>query len=275
MWLSSFQILPTNRTKINKPRWFPPLTWGKSWILMIAEKIVGSRLETLLKCISTGKKIRSFQSIGSWWAKTTSKTTNMSIDNEALRFYNHFSIIPSPYACKMCSISILLLNCNPYFRDNKKKSEIRRHVLTSSTLGHSTSFHVVERTRTATKCKAVDKSTCKACETTVFHYSKYRLVTFTSPSASYRCLSSLMRQLCAFFSLSHIFRNTFSFESITRISGNILCERVISFWLVCDGSTTTKKLSHITERGGWIEVCKSADPLKLMAESVDPLKKST
>ena len=27
--------------------------------------------------------------------------------------------------------------------------------------------------------------------------------------------------------------------------------------------------------GGWIEVCKSADPLKLMAESVDPLKKST
>ena len=28
-------------------------------------------------------------------------------------------------------------------------------------------------------------------------------------------------------------------------------------------------------RGGWIGVCKSADPLKLMAESVDPLKKST
>ena len=27
--------------------------------------------------------------------------------------------------------------------------------------------------------------------------------------------------------------------------------------------------------GGWIGVCKSADPLKLMAESVDPLKKST
>ena len=29
------------------------------------------------------------------------------------------------------------------------------------------------------------------------------------------------------------------------------------------------------DRGGWIGVCKSADPLKLMAESVGPLKKST
>ena len=28
-------------------------------------------------------------------------------------------------------------------------------------------------------------------------------------------------------------------------------------------------------KGGWIGVYKSADPLKLMAESVDPLKKST
>ena len=31
----------------------------------------------------------------------------------------------------------------------------------------------------------------------------------------------------------------------------------------------------LVEKGGWIGVYKSADPLKLMAESVDPLKKST
>ena len=32
---------------------------------------------------------------------------------------------------------------------------------------------------------------------------------------------------------------------------------------------------EVAQGGGWIGVCKSADPLKLMAESVDPLKKST
>ena len=33
--------------------------------------------------------------------------------------------------------------------------------------------------------------------------------------------------------------------------------------------------AHNVQRGGWIGVSKSADPLKLMAESVDPLKNST
>ena len=36
-----------------------------------------------------------------------------------------------------------------------------------------------------------------------------------------------------------------------------------------------KTKEQICKRRGWIEVCKSADPLKLMAESVDPRKKST
>ena len=102
----------------------------------IAEKIV-SRLATLLKCISTGKKIRSLQSIGSWRAKTTSKTTKNVNWKCSFAFLQSFLFQVLTVA--KCALSILQLNCNPYFRDKKKKSEICRHVLTSSTLRHNIS----------------------------------------------------------------------------------------------------------------------------------------
>ena len=124
-----------------------------------------------------------------------------------------------------CALSILQLNCNPYFREEE--------IGNLSSCAHVVHLrHNISRRRkdkNGYEMSSSGKSTCKAWKTTVFHHSKYRLVTFTSPSASYRCLTSLMRQLWNFFSLSHIVRNIFSFEPITRISGNILCERVISF----------------------------------------------
>ena len=45
--------------------------------------------------------------------------------------------------------------------------------------------------------------------------------------------------------------------------------------LTSSKSSSKSKSTSGFSGGGWIEVCKSADPLKLMAESVDPLKKST
>ena len=41
------------------------------------------------------------------------------------------------------------------------------------------------------------------------------------------------------------------------------------------GQQMSEISSWMLKGGGWIGVCKSADPLKLIAESVNPLEKST
>ena len=52
-----------------------------------------------------------------------------------------------------CVLPILELNWNQRFRDKKAKLNICHHMLTSSTQLQNRSFHVVERTRTSSKCQ--------------------------------------------------------------------------------------------------------------------------
>ena len=59
---------------------------------------------------------------------------------------------------------------------------ICHHMLTSSTQLPNRSFHVVERTRTSTKCQKMSKCVCKACKNTVFYCQICKFVGFLLPS---------------------------------------------------------------------------------------------
>ena len=84
-----------------------------------------------------------------------------------------------------CVLTILELNWNQRLGHKKTKLNICHHMLTSSTQLQNRSFHVVERTRTSSKCQKMKKCTCKACKNTVFHCQICKFVGFLLPSSSW------------------------------------------------------------------------------------------
>ena len=74
----------------------------------------------------------------------------------------------------MC-FTILELNWNQRFRDKKTKLNICHHMLTSSTQLQIRSFHVVERSRTSSKCQKMRNAHCQIC----------KFVGFLLPSSSW------------------------------------------------------------------------------------------
>ena len=60
-----------------------------------------------------------------------------------------------------CVLTILELNWNQRFRDKKKKLNICHHMLMSFTQLENRSFHVVERTRTSSKCQKMKYARAK------------------------------------------------------------------------------------------------------------------
>ena len=60
---------------------------------------------------------------------------------------------------KKCVLAVLELNWNKHLGHKKTKLNICHHMLTSSTQLQNRSFHVVERTKTASKCQKM-KNTC-------------------------------------------------------------------------------------------------------------------
>ena len=79
-------------------------------------------------------------------------------------------------------LTILELNWNQRLGHKKTNLNICHHMLSSSTRLQNRSFHVVERTRTSTKCQ---KCTCKACKTTVFHCQILQISGVLLPSSSW------------------------------------------------------------------------------------------
>ena len=61
---------------------------------------------------------------------------------------------------------------------------ICHHMLTSSTQLQKRSFHVVERTRTSTKCQKMNNARAKRAKT-VFHCQVCKFVGFLFPSSSW------------------------------------------------------------------------------------------
>ena len=85
-----------------------------------------------------------------------------------------------------CVLTILELNWKQCLGHKKTKLNIRHDMLTSSTQLQNRSFHVLERTRTSSKCqKKNEKCTCKACKNTVFHCQICKFVGFLLPSSSW------------------------------------------------------------------------------------------
>ena len=67
-----------------------------------------------------------------------------------------------------CVLTILELNWNQRFRDKETKLNICHHMLTSSPQLESRSFHVVERTRTSSKCPNLKNARAKRAEILFF-----------------------------------------------------------------------------------------------------------
>ena len=91
-----------------------------------------------------------------------------------------------------CVLTILELNLNQRLGHKRTKLNICHHMLTSSTQLLKRSFHVVERTRTSTKCQKNEKCTCKVCKTTVFHCQIWKFVGFLLPSSSWLLKLSIL-----------------------------------------------------------------------------------
>ena len=90
-----------------------------------------------------------------------------------------------------CVLTILELNWNQRLGHKKTKLNIRHDMLTSSTQLQNRSFHVLERTRTSSKCQRNEKGTCKASKI-LFFVVKYANLWGFCCHRRRGCLSSLL-----------------------------------------------------------------------------------
>ena len=84
-----------------------------------------------------------------------------------------------------CVLSILELNWNQRLGHKKTKLNICHHMLTSSTQLQNRSFHVVERTRTSSKCQKMKNSLTKRAKILFFIVKYANLWGFLLPSSSW------------------------------------------------------------------------------------------
>ena len=69
---------------------------------------------------------------------------------------------------KKCALTVLELNWNNCLGHKKTKLNICHHVLTSSAQLQNRSFHVVERTRTSSKCQKMKNARAKRAKILFF-----------------------------------------------------------------------------------------------------------
>ena len=115
----------------------------------------------------------------------------MSSENVISRFCNHFWIIQGHHGCKMCS-NYPWIKWNQRFRDKKTRLKICHHMLTSSSQLQNRSFHVVERTRTSTKCQKMKNARAKRANL-LFFTVKYANLWRSCCRCCRSCVNSLLR----------------------------------------------------------------------------------
>ena len=91
-----------------------------------------------------------------------------------------------------CVLTILELNWNQRMGHKKAKLNICHHMLTSSTQLQNRSFHVVERTRTSSKCQKMKNARAKRAKI-LFFIVKYANLWGFCCRRRRGCLSSLIR----------------------------------------------------------------------------------
>ena len=90
-----------------------------------------------------------------------------------------------------CVLTILEFNWNQRMGHKKPKLNICHHMLTSSTQPQNRSFHVVERTRTSSKCQKEKNARAKRAKI-LFFIVKYANLSGFCCRRRRGCLSSLM-----------------------------------------------------------------------------------
>ena len=90
-----------------------------------------------------------------------------------------------------CVLTILELNWNQRLGHKRTKLNICHHMLTSSTRLQNRSFHVVERTRTSTKCQKMKNARAKRAKI-LFFIVKYANLWGFCCRRRRGCLSSLI-----------------------------------------------------------------------------------
>ena len=123
-----------------------------------------------------------------------------------------------------CVLAILELNWIQRLGHKKTKLNICHHILTSSTQLQSRSFHVVERTRTFSKCQKIKYAvTCKSCKNTVFRCQICKFVGVLLPPSSSWLLKLpnkegvtlyVVTQRYIFFISCHLFAQTMISTSV-------------------------------------------------------------
>ena len=111
----------------------------------------------------------------------------MSLSVSAIIFY-----ILKVIMLEKCVLTILELNWNQRFGHKKTKINICHHMLTSSTRLQNRSFHVVERTRTSSKCQKMKNARAKRAKI-LFFIVKYANLWGFCCRRRRGCLSSLLR----------------------------------------------------------------------------------
>ena len=92
-----------------------------------------------------------------------------------------------------CVLTVLELNYNQ--RNQRTKLNICHHMLTSSTHLQNRSFHVVERTRTSSKCQKIENARAKRVKILFFILKYANLWGFCCCRRRRSCLNSLLGSL--------------------------------------------------------------------------------
>ena len=116
-----------------------------------------------------------------------------------------------------CVLTILELNWNQHLGHKKIKLNICHHMLASSTQLQNRSFHVVERTRTSTKCQKMKNARAKRAKL-LFFIVKYANLWGFCCRRRRGCLSSLLSPTTELLSSSN-----------ENLHGFLLFERVTKF----------------------------------------------
>ena len=102
-----------------------------------------------------------------------------------------------------CVLTILQLNWNQRLGHKKTKLNICHHMLTSSTHLQNRSFHVLERTRTSSKCQKMKSARAKRAKI-LFFIVKYANLSGFCCRRRRGCLSSLMKSQFATITTLHL-----------------------------------------------------------------------
>ena len=155
---------------MNFPPWWKQLKWWFWGALNVNWKFIGGsyKLRILLKeNIVAGQHMPSLVNLrlGSLSKHDADGSENVIWKcNVSAIIFQLFKVI----LLEKCVLTILKLNWNQRLGHKKTKLNVCHHMLTSSTQLQNWSFHVIERTRTSTKCQKMKNARAKRAKIQFF-----------------------------------------------------------------------------------------------------------